>query len=148
MSAFVSPRPCGGLITISDDCASMRRGIEIGIYLQPGLHEEDFVALAIGNLAAYRLQQDRGEALEWQVLRVESSSGHHFRLVVHHRERVLDLGIKENLSRILKELSDETIDQLRERFKSAQREGLKPVPLRLVKEETDLWQDDFWNHIG
>ena len=126
----------------------MRRGIEIAIYLTPGLHDEDFVALAIGNLAACRLQRDRGETLEWQVLRVESSSGYHFRLVVHHRERLLDIGIKGDLSRILKDLSDETMEQLRERFQSAQREGLRPVPLRRVKEEDDLWSDDFWKFIG
>jgi hypothetical protein len=126
----------------------VKRGVEIGIYLRSGLHDEDFVALAIGNLAAYRLQRDRGEKLEWQVLRVERSDGHHFRLVVLHRQRVLDIGIKGDLSRILEDLSNETLDQLRERFRSAQREGLTPVPLRRVKEESDLWSDDFWKYIG
>jgi hypothetical protein len=61
---------------------------------------------------------------------------------------VLDLGIKNDLSNILKDLSDETLDQLRGRFKSAQHEGLKPVPVRRVREEVDFWRDDFWNYIG
>lgn len=126
----------------------MHQGIEIGIHLRAGLHSDDFVARAIGNLAAYRLQRERGETLDWQVLRVESSNSHHFRLVVRHPERVLDIGIKKDLSRILEDLSNETVDQLRERFKSAEHEGLKPVPLRRVKEEVDFWRDDFWNYIG
>jgi hypothetical protein len=126
----------------------MHRGIEIGIHLRPGLHDDDFVARAIGNLAAYRLQRDRDEPLEWQVLRVEGPDHHHYRLVVRHPERILDVGIKNDLSRILEDLSDETVDQLRERFKSAESEGLRPVPLRRVKDEVDFWQDDFWNWIG
>jgi hypothetical protein len=126
----------------------MHRGIEFGIYLESGLHDEDFVARAIGNLAAYRLQQDRNEPLEWQVLRVEGSRHHHYRLIVRHPERILDIGIKNDLSRILKDLSNETVDQLRARFKSAEREGLRPVQLRRVKEEVDFWQDDFWKYLG
>jgi hypothetical protein len=126
----------------------VNRGIEIGIHLKPGLHDDDFVARAIGNLAAYRLQQDRGERLEWQVLRVDGSSSHHFRLVVRHPDRALDVGIRRGLFRIIKDLSDETLDQLRERFRHALRDGLKPVPLRHVKEDINFWQDDFWNYIG
>lgn len=126
----------------------MRRGIEIAIYLNPGLKDEDLVALAIGNLAAYRLQKERGENLLWQVLHVGGLSGHHFRLIVHHPERILDMGIKADLSRILENLSNETMDQLRNECQSAQRDGLRPVPLRQVKEEDDYWIDDFWNHIG
>lgn len=124
------------------------RGIEVGIHLKPGLHDDDFVARAIGNLAAYRLHQDRAEQLEWQVLRVDGSNSHHFRLVVRHPDRALDIGIRRDLSRILKDLSDETIDQLRERFRPALREGLRPVPLRHVKEDINFWRDDFWNYIG
>jgi hypothetical protein len=107
----------------------MHRGIEIDIHLSPTLHDDDFVAKAIGNLAAYILQRDRHEPLEWQVLRVQGS-GHH-----HH-------------SRILKDLSVESIDELRARYQAAEREGLKPVPLRHVKEQVDFWRDDFWNYIG
>ena len=93
----------------------MRKGIEIAIYLNAGLKDEDLVALAIGNLAAYRLQKDRGEQLNWQILlHVGGSSGHHFRLIVHHPERILDIGIKADLSRILENLSNETMDQLQE----------------------------------
>ena len=75
-------------------CADIdvRKGIEIAIYLNAGLKDEDLVALAIGNLAAYRLQKDRGEQLKWQVLHVGGSSGHHFRLIFHHPERILDMG--------------------------------------------------------
>ncbi len=126
----------------------VHRGIEVGLHLRSGLHEEEFVARAIGNLAAYRLQRDRNEPLEWQVLRVQESSGHHYRLVIRHPERVLDLGIKEDLARILEDLSDESEDRLRERFARAEREGLRPVSVRRVKQEVDFWQDDFWNYIG
>lgn len=127
----------------------MHRGIEIGIFLTPGLHDEEFVAKAIGNLAGYRLQQDRKEPLEWQVLRVDTSSHqHHFRLVVRHPERVLDVGIKKDLSRILQDLSNESVDELRRRFGAAEHDGLRAVPLRRVKEEVDFWQDNFWKFLG
>ncbi len=126
----------------------MHRGVEIDIHLRAGLHGDEFVARAIGNLAAYRLQKKRGEALDWQVLRVDESSRHHFRLIVRHPERVLEVGFKSDLAGILEELSNETITQLRERFMAAEREGMKPVPLRRVKEEVDFWRDDFWNYIG
>jgi hypothetical protein len=126
----------------------VHRGIEIGIYLTEGLRDEDFVARAIGNLAAYKLQKERNEPLDWQVLRVESSGRHHFRLIVRHPERVLDIGIKGDLSRVLQDLSNESVDQLRERLRKAEREGLKPAALRRVKEEVDFWRDDFWNWIG
>ncbi len=127
----------------------MHRGIEIDIHLSPDLHEDDFVARAIGNLAAYNLQKDRHEPLEWQVVRVEESGRrHHFRLVVRHPERALDLGIRGELSRILKDLSNESVEQLRARFQAAERDGLRPVPLRHVREQVDFWRDDFWNYIG
>ena len=127
----------------------MHRGVEIGIYLQPKLHDEEFVARALGNLAAYRLQQERKEPLESQVLRVQTSEHqHHYRLVVRHPDRVLDLGFRQDLERILSELSDETEEQLRGRLEVAEREGLKPQPLRRVKEEVDFWEDKFWEYIG
>jgi hypothetical protein len=126
----------------------MHRGLEIGLHLRPGLADENFVAKAIGNLAAFRLQQERGETLAWQVLRVDVSGAHHFRLVIRHPERVLDLGLGHDLRRWLDSLSDESVEDLRRRFEVAEREGLKPVELRHVHESADFWQDDFWNFLG
>lgn len=126
----------------------MHRGLEIGLHLKPGLTNENFIAEAIGNLAAYRLQQERSESLAWQVLRVEGSGTHHFRLVIRHPDRVLDIGIEHDLKRRLDSLSDETVEELRSRFESAEREGLKPSRLRHIHESVDFWQDDFWNWLG
>jgi len=126
----------------------MHRGIEIGLHLRPGLPNESFVAEAIGNLAAFRLQQERRETLDWQVVRVDTGSSHHFRLVIRHPERVLDLGIAQDVKRLLDSLSDETIEELRGRFETAEREGLKPVRLRHVQDSVDYWRDDFWNWVG
>jgi hypothetical protein len=112
------------------------------------LADENFIAEAIGNLAAFRLQQERGESLGWQVIRIQGSSSHHFRLVIRHPERVLDVGIEHDLNRLLDSLSDETVEELRKRFEIAVREGLKPVVLRHLREEVDFWRDDFWNWLG
>ncbi len=116
--------------------------------MRPGLTDENFVGMAIGNLAAYRLQKERGEALEWQVLRIERTNSHHYRLVIRHPERVLDVGIGSSVRAILDRLSDETVEELREQFSRAEREGLKPVVLRHLHEEVDFWRDDFWNWFG
>ncbi len=126
----------------------MHRGIEVGIYLRPDLGDDNFVAEALGNLAAFRLANGRHERLEWQVLRVESSAHHHYRLVLRHPDRLLDLGFKSELEAVLNDLSDETVDRLRERLRLAEQKGLRIVPLRRVHEEVDFWQDDFWNWIG
>jgi hypothetical protein len=126
----------------------MHRGLEIGLHLKPGLTDENFIAEAIGNLAAFRLQQERGEALSWQVVRLEGSGGHYFRLVIRHPERVLDIGIERDLKRLLDSLSDETVQELRRRFEVAEREGLKPTRIRHAHESVDFWQDDFWNWLG
>lgn len=127
----------------------MHRGVEIGIFLQPHLHEEEFVARALGNLAAYRLQQERKEPLQWQVLRVQTSEHqHHYRLVVRHPEHVLDPGFRKELEKILSDLSDESEEQLHGRFDAAEREGLKAQPVRRIKEEVDFWEDKFWEYIG
>ncbi len=126
----------------------MPRGLEINLRLKAGLANESFVAEALGNLAAYRLGQQRAERLEWQVLRVEGSGGHHYRLVVRHPERALDLGIRHELHRLLEMLSKEDVASLRTQFRDAERSGLKPVPLRHVHESVDLWHDNFWNWIG
>lgn len=127
----------------------MHRGVEIAIYLQPHLRDEEFVARALGNLAAYRLSQERKEPLAWQVLRVQTSERqHHYRLVVRHPDRVLDPGFRKDLDRLLSELSDESEDRLRETFAAAERDGLRAQPVRHVKEEVDFWEDRFWEYIG
>jgi len=106
------------------------------------------VATAIGNLVAYRLQQARGETLAWQVLRVELPHSHHYRLVLRHPERVLDVGFSHDAARLLDELSNETVEALRQRYHDAEKEGLSPVALRHVSEDVDFWRDDFWNWLG
>jgi hypothetical protein len=124
------------------------RGIEVGLHLKPGMDDENFVAEAIGNLAAFELQHKRGESLTWQVVRVESQNSHHIRLVIRHPDRVLDLGIKDDLKPILDSLSDETVEELRARYDTARLAGLSPTPLRHVHEDVDFWRDDFWNWLG
>jgi hypothetical protein len=127
----------------------MAKGVEVGIHLQPGLPNENFIATALGNLAGFELGRLRKERLEWQVLRVETSPGqYHFRLVIRHPERVLDLGIQSALARLLENLSDETPDELAQRFDAAKSNGLTPVPLRHLEEAVDYWRDDFWNWFG
>ena len=126
----------------------MMRGIEVDIHLRHGLDDEEFIASALGNLAAWQLAAKRQERLEWQVLRVGGSSHHHYRLIVRHPERLLDLGARSNLAHILDDLSNEDVAELHRRFSTAKRAGLHPVPLRRVREESDFWQDDFWNWIG
>ena len=126
----------------------MYRGVEVGIYLRPNLDDDNFVATALGNLAAFLLQEERKERLEWQVLRVEGTAHHHYRLVLRHPERILDLGFKSALEQILKDLSNESVDQLRERLHKAEKAGLHAVSLRSVPQEVDYWRDDFWNWFG
>jgi hypothetical protein len=126
----------------------VHRGVEVNIGLAPGLANDGFVAEALGNLAAFELARRRGEHLDWQVLRVEAGGKHHFRVVVRHPDRILDPGFGHELGKILETLSNEDVDALRHRFAAAKAEGLKPVPLRHVRESVDLWHDDFWNWIG
>ncbi len=128
--------------------ARMPRGVDIDIHLTPGIPDENFVAEALGNLAAYQLESRRGETLQWQVLRVEESGRHHFRLVIRHPDRILDVGLAHDLRDMLDRLSQQSQDELRAAFHRAQRNGLVPVRLRHVRETPDLWQDDFWNWIG
>ncbi len=126
----------------------MARGVDVGIYLRPGLEDDNFIATALGNLAAYRLQQERNERLEWQVLRVQGTGRHHYRLVLRHPDRRLDLGFKSQLEGILSDLSNESVDQLRERLRAAEATGLKTTSMRTVPQEVDFWRDDFWNWLG
>jgi hypothetical protein len=128
---------------------AVKKGLEVGIHLQPGLANEEFIAGALGNLAAFQLGRLRQETLHWQVLRVETSPGqYHFRLVIRHPERAMDLGIGRDLSRILDGLSDESPAELARRYTEAQSQGLRVVPLRRIEEPVDFWRDDFWNWIG
>jgi len=126
----------------------MHRGVDIELHLVSGLPNENFVAEALGNVAAFRLQKDRGEPLAWQVVRVEARHSHHFRLVVRHPERALDPGFAHALARILDSLSKETVDDLRQELHVAERDGLRPTRLRHVHESVDYWNDDFWNWLG
>ena len=126
----------------------MKQGIEVGIHLRPALEDEEFVASALGNLAAWQLAAKRNEHLEWQVLRVDGTGRHHYRLVIRHPQRLLDLGARSDLSGILDDLSNEGVAELHRRLSTAKMEGLHPVALRRVREERDFWQDDFWNWIG
>jgi len=126
----------------------VHRGVEVGIYLRAGLDDDNYIATALGNLAAFRLQTERGEPLEWQVLRVEGSAGHHYRLVLRHPTRILDLGFSSQLETVLKDLSNESVDELRRRLRAAEASGLKSVDLRTVRQEVDYWRDDFWNWMG
>jgi len=126
----------------------MHRGLVIDLHLRADGPEENFTAEAIGNLAGYRLEHERKETLAWQVLRVEGSAGHHFRLVIRHPDRVLDLGIERDLKRLLDSLSKETLEDLRAHFQRARTEGMQPTRLRHIRESVDLWQDDFWNWLG
>lgn len=126
----------------------MHRGIEIGIHLSPGLSDDNFVALALGNLAAHLLQKARGETLEWQVLRIEETRTHHYRLVLRHPDRVLDVGLMRDLKGTLDSLAQESVEELRQKYHVAQAEGLKSVTLRTLHEVPDYWRDDFWNWMG
>jgi hypothetical protein len=127
----------------------MSRGLEVGIYLRPGLHDETFVAQALGNLAAFRLQQLRKETLQWQVLRVDGSPGqYHYRLVIRHPERTLDIGIRHDLASTLNDLSNESEDELARRLADAKAQGLQTVALRPIHEAVDYWRDDFWHWLG
>ena len=127
----------------------MHRGVEVGIFLTPSIEDENSVAEALGNLAAYRLAEQRRERLLWQVLRVKTSSAqHHYRIVLRHPDRALDIGFKADLGSILKELSDLTVRQLHDQLLAAERAGLQLVKLRRVEENVDFWRDDFWNFIG
>jgi hypothetical protein len=127
---------------------TMHRGVEIGLYLRRDLTDDNFVAGALGNLAAFGVANARKERLDWQVLRVNATRGHHYRLLLRHPDRVLDLGFKTDIERILGELSDESVEQLRNRLSAAERAGLTVRPLRVVHEEVDFWKDDFWNWLG
>lgn len=126
----------------------VHRGVELELHLRAGLPNDGFVAEALGNLAAFELARQRSEALVWQVLRVEQGRSHHFRLIVRHPERRLDLGFTHDLRRILRSLSAQSVENLRARLSEAERQGLTPVRLRHLHESVDYWHDEFWKSIG
>jgi len=126
----------------------MERGVDVDLHLRAGLPNENFVGELLGNLAAFELARARGERLDWQVLRIEGEGPHHFRLVVRHPDRALDLGIRHQLAKILDELSQRSVEQLREQKDRDAQIGLRFVSLRHVHESEDFWQDDFWNWLG
>jgi hypothetical protein len=130
------------------ECSAMNRGIEVGLHLRPGLPNENFVAEALGNLAAFGLEAERRERLEWRIVRVETGQQHHFRLILRHPDRLLDLGFKSSVEAILRQLSDESVDDLRTKLSAAETQGLRLVPLRTIQEPVDFWRDDFWNWFG
>lgn len=115
------------------------------MHLRPGLPEEAYVAGAICNLTAFELGRARGESMVWQVLRVQGSAGYHYRLVMRARTRLLDWGLSRDAKRILEEVSNRSVDELRIRFDSALTQGMKPVAIREVAEDVDYWRDEFWN---
>ncbi|HTW55367.1 MAG TPA: hypothetical protein VMG36_02825 [Thermoplasmata archaeon] len=126
----------------------MTRGVEIDIHLNPTLTDEMFVAEALGNLAAFELGRDRREALRWQVLHITGMGPHHFRLVIAHPDRALDLGLTPALKRTLDRLSSASVEGLRQEIEAAKKNGLTVVPIRTVHEAVDYWRDDFWNWFG
>lgn len=126
----------------------MHRGLDVEFHVAPGHPNENFLATAIGNLAAFRLGRERGETLEWRVVRIEEPHGHRFRLVVRHPAHALDLGLHHRLLRVLADLSRTSPEEIRKRYDEAQLEGLTPVALRHARDRPDVWQDDFWNWIG
>lgn len=82
------------------------------------------------------------------MLRVEEPHRHHFRLVVRHPDRAIDFGLTHALRRSLNDLAYESEEKLSRRYHDARNDGPTPVPLRHVHESPELWQDDFWNHLG
>ncbi|MBX8636580.1 MAG: hypothetical protein KIS30_08470 [Thermoplasmata archaeon] len=124
------------------------RGVEIGIHLSPGLADEGFVALALGNLAAFKLASEKKDKLQWQVLRITGGDSHHFRLVVRHPEKMVEMGIRKKLEEYMTDLSMYSESKLKAAFDDAAKNGLKAVPLRTIPEDLDLWSDNFWNWLG
>ncbi|MEM3852404.1 MAG: hypothetical protein QXP70_05330 [Methanomassiliicoccales archaeon] len=124
------------------------KGIEIGLHLSRDLKDEAFVAEALGCLACFKLSKERGEELQWQIFRVTGGSEHHFRLVVRHPSKLIDISLRKKLEDSMEELSSLSEPQLADAFNSAVREGMKTPPLREVKEDLDIWNDSFWNWFG
>ena len=95
----------------------MERGLEFDLRLAPGHRHETFFAQALGSLAVDRFQSERGEPLQWQVLRIDEWHLHHFRLVVRRPTWLLDLGLHHQVRRTLEDLSREDEEELAARFR-------------------------------
>lgn len=126
----------------------MHEGVTLDLQVERGTPDEEFVAVAVGNAAAFRLSQERKESLQWQILRVEGGHDAHYRLVLMHPDRSVDIGLRHSLEKKLDMLSSLGLDGLRREFEECKRQGLVPVRLRHVRENYDTWSDDFWNWLG
>ena len=127
---------------------SMSEGIELDIAVRKGTTDENFIAVATGNIAAFDLSRERKETLQWQILRIDEQGHHHFRLILRHPEKSLDIGLKHALETELKKLSSMDVEAVRKEYERCTKEGLKPSRLRHVSEHPDTWNDDFWNWLG
>ena len=137
------------LIHLHSNASPMSEGIELEIEVRTGVANEEFIAVAIGNIASYNLSRERNEGLQWQILRVdENGRHHHYRVVLRHPEKALDIGLKHALEKELKRLSSLSVEELRSEYVKCEKDGLKPSRLRHVSEHPDTWNDDFWNWIG
>jgi len=126
----------------------MEPGIEIEFELREGHESGNFVAQAIGNLAAFHVASERKEHLLWQVIRREGPGPARYRLLVRHPDRRLDIGLRHDIHREMDRLQELSREQLHRVLDEATTHGLVVVPIRHVHEAPDLWQDDFWNHLG
>lgn len=136
------------LIHLHSDASHMSEGIELDIGVREGMANEEFIAVAIGNIASYNLSRERNEGLQWQILRIEESGSHHYRVVLRHPDKSLDIGLKRALEKELKRLSSLDVENIRDEYEKCEKDGLKPSRLRHVSEHPDTWNDDFWNWIG
>lgn len=126
----------------------MSEGVELNLELVEGTANEDFIAVAIGNIASFRLSRERNERLQWQILRVDEKGHHYFRLILRHPEKPLDIGLKHELEAEMKRLSSLDAETIRREYDTCLKDGLQPSKLRHVTEHPDTWNDDFWNWLG
>ncbi len=137
------------LIHLHSVASAMSTGIELDIEVRNGVANEEFIAVAIGNIASYNLSRERNEGLQWQVLQVDvNGHHHHYRLVLRHPEKTLDIGLKHALEKELTRLSSLDEEGLRSEYVKCEKDGLKPSRLKHVSDHHDTWNDDFWNWIG
>ena len=151
---LVRPASClfGGrrdtVLSVAALGGSVKRGLEVGLYLRDGVTDPDSIALELGNLAAFELASEREELLLAQVFRVTVGRSHHYRIALRHPSRRISRGLSAALARKLEELSNEPEGRLHRRFVVAQRHGLRPSRLRRIREPADFWQDELWTAFG